>query len=93
MSGPPFAFGGHSRRERDTLSPDLQRLSNAVIKRIDFTILKGNRNKADQTEAFDTEHSLARWPNSEHNKFEGDFDKSNAMDIMPYFEDRVPHIE
>lgn len=93
MSGPPFAFGGHSRRERDTLSSDLQLVFDAAIKRKDFTILKGNRNKADQTKAFETGHSHAEWPNSEHNQYQGDFDKSNAGDIMPYFADRTPHIE
>jgi len=77
-------FGTHSKKERATLHVDLQAVFDAAIERTDFTILQGNRNKVDQEAAFEAGHSRLRWPGSKHNQSEGDFDKSDAGDIMPY---------
>lgn len=91
MSGPPFGFGRGSSRERETLHSDLVLVLDRAILRIDFSILQGNRSKADQEAAFEVGASGVHWPNSKHNQSDGDFDMSNAADIMPYY-DAEPHI-
>lgn len=82
MSG--FQFGHHSKRERQSLHSELKQVMDATIKRTDFTIVQGNRSKEKQEEAFESGHSHVHWPNSKHNQSEGDFDMSDAADIMPY---------
>lgn len=84
MSGPPFGFGRQSSRERETLHSNLVLVLDRAILRVDFSILQGNRSKADQEAAFDSGASGVHWPNSKHNQSDGDFDKSDAADIMPY---------
>ena len=52
----------------------------AVVKEYDCTVLCGHRGKEEQDEAFATEMSTKRWPDSKHNQV-----PSLAVDVVPYF--------
>ncbi len=54
---------------------------NEAIKFIDFTIIYGIRNEADQTAAFEArpQRSKVPWPNSTHNT-----DPSEGIDVAPF---------
>ncbi len=54
-------------------------LCTEVIKKCDFTILCGHRNREEQNQAFKTGHSRLQWPNSKHNT-----SPSQAIDLAPY---------
>jgi len=45
----------------------------------DISVICGHRNKEKQTEVFESGHSNAEWPDSDHNG-----NPSNAVDIAPY---------
>ena len=97
-------FGNRSRRELKTIDVRLQRVLEAVIKDMDFTILKGRRDRAGQEEARATGASSKHWPDSAHNcplpvegvdraEWREDPDgRSNAVDIAPW-SPYSPHID
>lgn len=72
-------FSNTSAQRLGTCHEDLQAVMNTAIKKVDFTILCGHRNQADQDKAFTEGHSKLKWPHGEHNAL-----PSNAVDISPY---------
>ncbi|MBK6881321.1 MAG: M15 family metallopeptidase [Elusimicrobia bacterium] len=72
-------FGKRSKKELATAHPDLQRLFNAVIERIDCAVICGHRGHADQDKAFAEGKSKLEWPNSKHNKV-----PALAVDVVPF---------
>lgn len=77
------SFGPRSKHHRATLHSDLIEIVDEGIETIDFSILCGNRSRADQEAAY-PKYTKVRWPGSRHNQSGGDFDKSDAFDAMPY---------
>lgn len=73
-------FGSNSRRNLATVSKDLQRLFNEVIKYYDCSIICGHRGEEDQNRAFSEGRSKLRYPYSKHNKY-----PSDAVDVVPWF--------
>lgn len=73
------SFGPSSKKQYDTLHPNLQKVLDAVIPYFDFTITEGFRNKEDQNKAFAEGNSQKQWPNGEHNHL-----PSTAVDIYPF---------
>lgn len=74
-----YQFGPASQQRLDTCHPDLQRLMAEVIRLVDFSVLCGHRDEAEQTRALNTGASKVAWPNSKHNSL-----PSLAVDIAPY---------
>ncbi|MBK7546237.1 MAG: M15 family metallopeptidase [Elusimicrobia bacterium] len=72
-------FGKRSKKELATAHPDLQRLFNAVIEKIDCAVICGHRGHADQDKAFAEGKSKLEWPNSKHNKV-----PALAVDVVPF---------
>jgi peptidoglycan L-alanyl-D-glutamate endopeptidase CwlK len=66
----------------DTCDTRIRRVVERTIKivpvELDFTVLCGHRNEADQNRAFTAGASKLQWPNSNHNKY-----PSLAIDIVP----------
>lgn len=75
-------FSETSRQRLATCDPRLQELLNEAIKHIDFVVMVGHRNQADQDEAFRTGKSQKKWPDGNHNAL-----PSRAVDIAPWFPD------
>jgi peptidoglycan L-alanyl-D-glutamate endopeptidase CwlK len=77
-----FSFGKTSRTRLATCHPDIKAVLNKAIgmSSIDFTVVCGSRDRADQDEAFNNGKSSVQWPNSKHNGF-----PSTAVDIAPYW--------
>jgi len=73
------SFSPKSLNKLSTLHPDLQRVLQKVILHVDFTILEGHRNEADQNAAVARGASKARWPLSKHNSL-----PSKAVDVAPW---------
>ena len=73
-----------SREAIDTLAPGLQILVHDVRDQMNIAVLCGNRNQADQSKAFADGKSQLAWPHSKHNQSDGNIDKSDAVDVMPY---------
>lgn len=48
-----FKFSERSKKELATCHYDLQRLAEALILKVDFAVLKGERGEAEQNKAFD----------------------------------------
>lgn len=71
-------FGKRSLDNLKSVDPALVRLCNAVLTDIDFTVICGHRNEADQNAAFRDGFSKAPWPFSKHNKI-----PSQAVDFIP----------
>lgn len=71
----------HSKRELDTLHPDLVALFTIVLQIWDCKINQGFRPQADQDLAFLTGNTTVQWPNSKHNQF-----RSMAADVFPFVE-------
>jgi peptidoglycan L-alanyl-D-glutamate endopeptidase CwlK len=57
----------------------LQKLMSEAIKEVDFTILDGSRNRAEQELAFKQGHTKAHFGDSAHN-----WHPAIAVDIIPY---------
>lgn len=74
-----YRFGTASLAQYATLHPDLRALMDEAIKHIDFAIVCGNRNKADQDKAVAEGKSQTPWPTSKHNAV-----PSLAVDVAPY---------
>ena len=72
-------FGSRSRKNLDTCHPDLQKVSNEVIKHVDCSIICGQRGKEDQNKAFKDGRSKVKYPNGRHNA-----NPSKAVDVAPY---------
>lgn len=72
-------FGTSSKLRLTTCHPDIRAVMNAVIKRIDFTIISGHRNEEQQEAAHAAGNSQVQWPDSTHNS-----DPSEGIDVAPY---------
>jgi len=85
-------FGNTSRERLATCHPLLRQVLEAAIATtdMDFTVLEGYRNEADQNEAFRRGRSQLRYPKSKHNHTD-DGPCSLAVDIAPFWT-RKPHI-
>jgi peptidoglycan L-alanyl-D-glutamate endopeptidase CwlK len=79
-------FGQRSQERLDTCHPDLKRLFQAVVERVDCAILCGHREELEQQQAYEDGVSMKEWPDSDHNTI-----PSVAVDVAPYFAVR-PHI-
>jgi len=79
MAKPPFYLGSQSLLSLQTCHWDIQCLVQEAIKRVDFTVICGFRDKKEQNMAFNCGASKLNWPNSRHNSF-----PSSAFDILPY---------
>ena len=70
-----------SKRSYDNLvecHPDLQLIANTLIRYIDFAVIEGHRDEAQQNHYYWRGTSKVRYPNSKHNSV-----PSMAMDIIP----------
>lgn len=56
--------------------PELQRLCNALIEDVDFLVVTGHRDQADQDEAYAKGYSQVKWPYGKHNS-----SPSRAVDL------------
>lgn len=72
-------FGNRSKSNLMQLHPQLQRVANAAIATIDFTIICGYRGEYDQNKAFAEGMSKAKFGQSPHN-----FLASAAFDFIPF---------
>jgi peptidoglycan L-alanyl-D-glutamate endopeptidase CwlK len=72
-------FSAKSKNALATAHPLLQRVMNAAIAEIDFSVLCGHRTEAEQMAAYEGGKSQLRWPRSKHNQI-----PSLAVDIVPY---------
>ena len=72
-------FGRTNKKRLATCHPDLQKIFNQVIKRVDCSILCGHRGEADQNKAYEKGHSKVKYPKGRHNAM-----PSNAVDVAPY---------
>jgi peptidoglycan LD-endopeptidase CwlK len=72
-------FSAVSKARLATCDLRLQIILNEVIKRIDFTIITGHRNQADQEKAFTEGKTQKHWPHGNHNA-----SPSRAVDIWPW---------
>jgi hypothetical protein len=72
-------FSETSKKRLGTCDPRLVQVCNAAIKRMDFAVLCGHRNKKEQDEAVKNGFSKVKWPRSKHNK-----SPSQAVDIAPF---------
>lgn len=57
----------------------LQEICNAAIEIMDFTVITGHREQAEQDADFAAGRSKLKWPDGKHNAF-----PSHAIDIAPY---------
>lgn len=73
------SFGKRSLERLATCDVRLQQVAKAAIIRMDFTVLCGHRNKAEQDDAYERGASKLRFPKSKHNSL-----PSKAMDLAPY---------
>jgi len=72
-------FGRSSRDRLSTCDKRLQKVFNAVIKRVDCSILEGHRNAERQDMLFDEGKTKVKYPNGRHNA-----SPSRAVDVAPY---------
>lgn len=72
-------FGTTSKTRLETCHPLLQRVMNAAIQDVDFSVICGVRTAEEQNRAYDTGASRLRYPQSKHNAT-----PSMAVDIAPY---------
>lgn len=71
-------FSDASKAKLATCCPELILLCNDVIHVLDFTIVTGHRNEADQEKAFRDGNTKLHWPHGNHNKV-----PSDAVDVAP----------
>lgn len=74
-----YYFSEKSKEKLSTAHPDLQRLFNKVIERIDCTIVFGHRTEAEQLDMVERGYSRLLFPKSKHNS-----QPSMAIDAVPY---------
>ena len=72
-------FSNASEEKLRQCHPDLQRLFHEVVKGFDCKIDCGHRSEEDQNEAYRTNHSSKKFPESLHNSL-----PSLAVDVLPY---------
>lgn len=72
-------FSATSRARLATCDARLQEILNEAIEIVDFTVLEGHRNQADQDKAFADGKSKLKWPKGKHNAL-----PSRAVDIAPW---------
>jgi len=72
------SFSESSLKALSSCDMRLQEIAHAAIVVIDFKVVQGHRNQADQEKAFVEGKTKLHWPNGNHNKF-----PSLAMDIAP----------
>lgn len=72
-------YGKTSRRNLDSAHIDLQVIFETVLPEWDHSILCGHRGEAEQMEAFSTDKSKVKFPDSKHNS-----NPSMAVDAAPY---------
>ncbi len=82
-----FRFGARSTHRLRTCHPDLQQVLRRALSWgvIDFAVLDGHRGEKRQEEYFSTGKSNVHWPKGKHNSF-----PSDAVDVAPWVEDRIP---
>lgn len=73
------SFGSRSLSNLAGVHPDLRRVLDAAIKRIDFTVIQGQRGRAAQEKAKAEGNSNASFGQSPHN-----FAPALAVDVIPY---------
>ena len=76
------SFSAASEAKLATCDTRLQGILREAIKRIDFTIIEGHRNQADQDAAFARGASKLKYPHGKHNAL-----PSRAVDIAPVYHD------
>lgn len=74
-----YKFGNTSQQRLDTCHPLLQEILLEAIKYVDFSVLCGYRNEADQQAAVAKGASKVNFPDSKHNQM-----PSIAVDVAPY---------
>tara|TARA_B100000508_G_C11315620_1_gene206849 strand:+ start:170 stop:571 length:402 start_codon:yes stop_codon:yes gene_type:complete len=72
-------FGTRSKKRLSSCHPDLQKVFNKVIEKVDCSILCGHRGEEAQNEAYEKGNSKVKYPNGRHNAI-----PSNAVDVAPY---------
>jgi len=72
-------FGRTSRKNLKTCHPDLQKVFNKVIEKVDCSVLCGHRGEKEQNAAYKKGNSKVKYPNGRHNAT-----PSNAVDVAPY---------
>jgi len=77
------SFGRKSSENLNQCHPDLRRLFQEVVVKMDCSITCGIRRREDQEKAFDAGKSSKRWPDSKHN-VEIESELSMAVDAPPY---------
>lgn len=83
-----YRFSERSKLHLATCHPDIRNVFNNVIKFRDCAIIEGHRQEERQEEMFRTGMSQLHFPDSRHNG-----QPSLAVDVVPYFADRDPHID
>jgi len=71
--------------------PDLQALVNEAIREIDFTVVCGRRDKAEQERAFELGRTKLHFPASKHNVEHPGL--SRAVDLAPFREGTVQWVD
>jgi len=87
-----FSFGEKSRGKLLTCAPALASVLTRAIELspIDFTIVHGFRNQAEQDLLFASGASQKRWPLSTHNIMMAGVPYSHAADIAPWIGGAIP---
>lgn len=73
------SFSKKSKDRLTTVSWDLQRVLQEVVKHHDCTILEGHRGEYKQNQLFKDGKSQVEWPDGKHNSY-----PSLAVDVAPY---------
>ncbi len=81
-----YQFGKRSRANLATCHLDLQLVAREGLAMglIDFCVICGHRDEADQNKAY-PKNSSAQWPNSKHNSM-----PSNAYDLAHWIHGHIP---
>lgn len=72
-------FGPRSLKNLEKVHPLLRKVLDEAIQHHDFTVICGNRGRAEQEEAYRKGNSKARFGQSPHN-----YDPAVAVDVIPY---------
>lgn len=72
-------FGNESAEQLQSCHYKIREVLTAAIRFIDFSVLSGYRNEAQQNAKFDDNHSKVRYPYSKHNVY-----PSLGVDIAPW---------
>lgn len=75
-------FSLTSKQRLETCDRRLQLILHDAIEIVDFTVIEGHRNEADQNKAFAEGRSKLRWPHGNHNAM-----PSRAVDVAPVYYD------